>query len=117
LSRRLAALAIEMRELDDYVARAARIELDSRLREAVAGGPLDILDLNGFAGLHPALSAALLREFLAARIGSLRRLTPPYRHMPSYEGECPARSIRLARRTAYAALVIERHPEAPTTGV
>ncbi|MGA8059658.1 MAG: tRNA lysidine(34) synthetase TilS, partial [Candidatus Binataceae bacterium] len=36
--RRLAALATEMRELDDYVARAARTELDSRLREAVSGG-------------------------------------------------------------------------------
>jgi tRNA(Ile)-lysidine synthase len=118
LRRRLAALAIEMRDLDDYVARAARIELDSRLREAVAGGPLDILDLNGFAGLHPALAAALLREFLAARIGSLRRLTR--RHIDDVrqlcEGESPSAALDLpggwCAERRYAALAIERHPEA-----
>ena len=118
LRRRLAALATEMRELDDYVARAARTELDSRLREAVSGGPLDLLDLNGFAGLHPALAAALLREFLAARIGSLRRLTR--RHIDDVRrlclGESPSAALdlpggwRAERR--YAALAIEQHPEA-----
>jgi tRNA(Ile)-lysidine synthase len=117
LRRRLAALATEMRELDDYVARAGRIELNSRLREAVLGGPLDILDLNGFAGLHPALAAALLREFIAARIGSLRRLTR--RHIDDVRwlcaGESPSATLDLpggwCAERRYAALVIERHPK------
>ncbi|HVA40760.1 MAG TPA: tRNA lysidine(34) synthetase TilS [Candidatus Binataceae bacterium] len=118
LRRRLAALATEMRELDDYVARAARTELGLRLGESVAGGPLDLLDLNGFAGLHPALAAALLREFLAARIGNLRRLTR--RHIDGLRrlclGESPSAALdlpggwRAERR--YAALMMERHPEA-----
>jgi tRNA(Ile)-lysidine synthase len=117
LRRRLAALAAEMRELNDYVAQGARIELDSRLKEAVPGGPLDILDLNGFAGLPPALAAALLREFLAARIGSLRRLTR--RHIDDVRrlctGESPSAALdlpggwRTERR--YAALAIEHHPK------
>ncbi len=117
LRRRLAALATEMRELDDYVARAARVELDSRLIEAVSGGPLDILDLHGFAGLHPALAAALLREFLAARIGSLRHLTR--RHIDDVRrlcgGESPSAALdlpdgwRAERR--YAVLALERYPE------
>ncbi len=38
LRRRLAALAGEMRELDDYVARAARVELGLRLGERAPGG-------------------------------------------------------------------------------
>jgi tRNA(Ile)-lysidine synthase len=113
LGRRLAALATEMRELDDYVAQAARVELNSRLSEAVPGGPLDLLDLNGFAGLHPALAVALLREFVAARIGSLRRFTR--RHIDDMRrliaGESPSATLdlpggwRAARR--YAALAIE----------
>jgi tRNA(Ile)-lysidine synthase len=114
LRRRLAGLAAEMRELDDYVAGAARTELGLRLRESVAGGALDLLDLNGFSGLHPALGAALLREFLAARIGNRRRLTR--RHIDDLRrlclGESPSASLdlpgawRAERR--YAALAIER---------
>jgi tRNA(Ile)-lysidine synthase len=118
LRRRLAALATEMRELDDFIARAGRMELDSRLREAVSGGPLDILDLNGFAGLHPALAAALLREFLAARIGSLRRLMR--RHIDDLRrlcvGESPSAALDLpggwCAERCYATLAIERHPKA-----
>jgi len=75
LRRRLTALAAEMRELDDYVTAAARAEVGLRLRERIPGGPLDLLDLNGFAGLPPALAAAVLREFLAAQIWSLRCLS------------------------------------------
>ncbi len=117
LRRRLAALATEMRELDDFVARAARIELNSRLREAVPGGPLDTLDLDGFAGLHPALAAALLREFLAARIGSLRRLTR--RHVDDLRRLCVRQSPSAAldlpggwrAERGYATLAIERAPK------
>ncbi len=118
LRRRLAALATEMRELDDYVTGAARIELGLRLRESVSGGPLDLLDLNGFAGLPPALAAALLREFLAARIGSLRHLTR--RHIDDLRRLCLSNSPsgaldlpsgwRAERR--YAALSMKPRAEA-----
>ncbi|HEY2523914.1 MAG TPA: tRNA lysidine(34) synthetase TilS [Candidatus Binataceae bacterium] len=113
LRRRLAALAAEMRGLDDYVTAAARTELGLRLRERIPGGPLDLLDLNGFAGLHPALAAAVLREFLAARIWSLRRLNR--RHIDHLNRLCLADSPsatldlpggwRAERR--YAALAVE----------
>ena len=123
LRRRLCALASEMRELDDYLAGAARTELSLRLRESVAGGPLDLLDLNAFAGMPPALAAAVLREFLTARIWSLRRVSR--RHIEDLrrlcQGESPSATIdlpggwRAERR--YAALAIERRVEAHPTGV
>jgi tRNA(Ile)-lysidine synthase len=119
-----------MRELDDYVACAVRAELGLRLGERAPGSThcldpkmdrkLDRRDLNleGFAGLHPALAAALLREFLAVRTGSLRRFTR--RHIDALRrlclGESPSAALdlpggwRAERR--YAALVVEKHPEA-----
>ena len=110
LRRRLAALAGEMRELDDFVGLAARTELRRRIRE-------DTLDIVGFAGLHPALAGALLREFLASQIGSLRRLTR--RHIDGLRrlclGESPSAVLdlpggwRAERR--YTALALERQPE------
>jgi tRNA(Ile)-lysidine synthase len=110
LRRRLAALAGEVRDLDDFIGLAARTELGRRIRE----GTLDIV---GFAGLHPALGAALLREFLASQIGSLRCLTR--RHIDGLRrlclGESPSAMLdlpggwRAERR--YAALALERHPE------
>ncbi|HVB78699.1 MAG TPA: tRNA lysidine(34) synthetase TilS [Candidatus Binataceae bacterium] len=122
LRRRLAALAGEMRELDDYVGLAARTELGQRLREKVPGGPLDLLDLNGFAGLHPALATAVLREFLATRIGSLRRLTR--RHIDALRRLCleasPSATFdlpdgwRAERR--YAAVTLKRHFEGGGAG-
>jgi tRNA(Ile)-lysidine synthase len=122
LRRRLAGLAKEMRELDDYVTRAARIELDLRLGERAPGG-LDRRDLNGFAGLlnldgfaelHPALAAALLREFLAWRVGSLRRFARG--HIEALRrlclGESPSASLNLPggwrAERRYAALALER---------
>jgi tRNA(Ile)-lysidine synthase len=123
VSRRLAALAAEMRDFDDYLTSAARNELDRRLRERIAGGPLDLLDLNGFAGLHPALAAAILREFLAARIWSLRRLGR--RHIDGLRrlclGDSPSATLdlpggwRAERR--YAALAIEPHRRAGADSV
>jgi tRNA(Ile)-lysidine synthase len=124
LRRRLAGLAGEMRELDDYVARAARVELGLRRGERAPGGAprrdlngsVGLLNLEGFAGLHPALAAALLREFLAERTGSLRRFTR--RHIDALRrlclGESPGAALdlpdgwRAERR--YAALVLERCP-------
>ncbi|HVA84402.1 MAG TPA: tRNA lysidine(34) synthetase TilS [Candidatus Binataceae bacterium] len=125
LRRRLAGLAGEMRELDDYVARAARVELGLRLGERAPGdtprrdlnGFAGLLNLEGFAGLHPALAAALLREFLAERTGSLRRFTR--RHIDGLRrlcvGESPSAALdlpggwRAERR--YAALLLERCPD------
>ena len=114
LRRRLCALASEMRALDDYLAGAARTELSRRLRESVAGGPMDLLDLNSFAAMPPALAAAVLREFLTARIWNLRRLSR--RHIEDLRrlclGDSPSATIdlpggwRAERR--YAALAIER---------
>ncbi len=114
LRRRLAALAGELRELDDFVGLAARTELGLRLHESACGS---MLNLGGFAGLHPALSAALLREFLASRIGNLRRITR--RHIDGLRrlclGESPSATLdlpggwRAERR--YLALALQRHPE------
>jgi tRNA(Ile)-lysidine synthase len=110
LRRRLAALAGEMRELDDFVGLAARTELGHRIHK----GTLDIV---GFAGLHPALATALLREFVASRIGGLRRLTR--RHIDGLRrlclGESPSAALdlpggwRAERR--YAALALDRRSE------
>jgi len=68
LSRRLAALAEEMRAVDSFLARAAAHELTSI---TLPGGELNIA---GFAQIDPALRIPLLRLHLAARLGSLRRL-------------------------------------------
>lgn len=107
LRRRLAALADEMRQLDDFVARAAALELERRRRDGA-------LALDGFAGLHPALASVLLRAFLAVRMGSLRRISR--RHIENIRRLClidsPSAEIvlpggwRAARR--YNALAVER---------
>lgn len=68
LSRRLAALATEMRSLDDYLTSEARRELDRRLQSPSRIG------LAGFGTLHPALANAMLREWLRRRIGGLRQV-------------------------------------------
>lgn len=111
LRRRLAALADEMRELDDFVAIAAREELERRMRDAAPGNSLD---LEGFSTLNPALATALLRSFVAARIGNLRRLSR--RHFDGLTRLClnesPSATLdlpggwRAERR--YGVLVIER---------
>jgi tRNA(Ile)-lysidine synthase len=122
LRRRLAALADEMHELDDYVARAARVELEMRLVERtpgagrMPGAGSDCFDLNldSFTRLHPALTAALLREFLARRIGSLRRFTR--RHIDGLRrlcaGESPSATLDLPggwfAERRYAVLALER---------
>ncbi len=83
LRRRLAALAGELRELDDFVSVAARAELDRR----VHGGALD---LDGFSGLHPALASVLVRAFVAERIGGLRGFSR--RHLDALRRLCGAGS-------------------------
>lgn len=111
LRRRLAALADEMREADDFIVRHADAELEHRQRDGA-------LLLEGFAGLHPALSAALLRSFLANRIGDLRRISR--RHVQGLRRLClaksPGASLALPGRwravRLYSALIVERAPEA-----
>jgi tRNA(Ile)-lysidine synthase len=68
LRRRLAGLADELRALDDYLMGEARRELGHRLQSPAR------LDLAGFATLHPALSRAVLREWLRMGLGDLRRI-------------------------------------------
>jgi tRNA(Ile)-lysidine synthase len=67
LRGRLAGLAAEMRALDDFVSTAARREIAS-----MAAG--DGLDISRFAGLHPALQAEVIRQYLKSAGGSLRRI-------------------------------------------
>jgi tRNA(Ile)-lysidine synthase len=68
ISRRLAALAAEMQSVDGFLLRAAAQELSAMLR---AGGELD---LSRFARVDPALRVPVLRQYLAAHLGSLRRV-------------------------------------------
>jgi tRNA(Ile)-lysidine synthase len=67
LAGRLVELADEMRALDDFVAAEAQRELASMPAS-------DALDLARLSAMHPALQAAVLREFLKRRVGSLRRV-------------------------------------------
>jgi tRNA(Ile)-lysidine synthase len=67
LSRRLVELAAEMRSVEGLIGAMAQAELEHTL---TADGTLG---LSRFAGLHPALAAAVLRAFISRRTGSLRR--------------------------------------------
>jgi tRNA(Ile)-lysidine synthase len=68
VSARLAAFAVEMRMLDAYVSREAARALDAMRRGDAS------LDASRFAELDPALRAPVLRAFIEASIGSLRRI-------------------------------------------
>jgi tRNA(Ile)-lysidine synthase len=67
-SRRLVELGAELRAVDDFLVAQAEHELSDRLIDVPR------LELAGFAALHPALAAAILRRFVAGRIGTLRRI-------------------------------------------
>ncbi|HZO82781.1 MAG TPA: tRNA lysidine(34) synthetase TilS [Candidatus Binataceae bacterium] len=107
LRGRLAALADEMRDLDDFVAQTAAAELERRMRAGV-------LLLDGFAGLAPTLAAALLRAYLAIHMGNLRGISR--RHLEALRrlclGESPSAAIDLPGRwragRRYRTLAIER---------
>jgi tRNA(Ile)-lysidine synthase len=68
ISGRLVELADEMRALDQFVSEVAQAELMRRLHEST-------LDLEGFDQLNTALAQAVLREFVRAGVGSLRRIS------------------------------------------
>ncbi len=109
--RRLASLAAELGELDDYVGRAARAELELRLQSADGRAALK---LGGFSRLHPALAAAVLRHFLAHALGDLRGLSR--RHIEALERLCrggsPSARLNLPAgwraERRYDALVLAR---------
>jgi tRNA(Ile)-lysidine synthase len=110
LSRRLFALAREMRTLDDYITGEGRRELHRRLLTP------DRLDLAGFAQLHPALSSSIIREWMRERLGDLRRI---YRTDIERVGRfctiaAPGSTLRLARgwrlRCEYGSVVFEPIP-------
>lgn len=67
-SRRLVELGAEVRAVDDFLNAGAERELNSRLTSDQR------LQLSSFSNLHPALAAAILRKFIADRIGTLRRV-------------------------------------------
>jgi tRNA(Ile)-lysidine synthase len=68
ISRRIAELSGEMRAHGDLADTAAAREMAAR------GGPGGSLDVSGFARIHPAVQAAVIRMFIADRIGDLRRI-------------------------------------------
>ena len=69
LRRRLVEIAGEMRSVDDFMNAAASIEF-AAMRSAD-----DALDVSRFSTLAPALQMSVLRLYLSARIGTLRRIT------------------------------------------
>jgi tRNA(Ile)-lysidine synthase len=69
LSRRLVELAAEMNAVDEYLSRAAENEL-RRIRRGDGA-----LDLAGFAAIDRALRPLVMRRYLAARLGGLRRVS------------------------------------------
>ncbi|HEY6395452.1 MAG TPA: tRNA lysidine(34) synthetase TilS [Candidatus Binataceae bacterium] len=66
-SRRMASLATEMRSLNDFVSAAATREIAS-----MRPGELELAQFRRF---DEALQFAVLREFLARELGTLRRVT------------------------------------------
>jgi tRNA(Ile)-lysidine synthase len=68
-SGRLVELASEMRSLDELVTAIAARELDLMRARGSA------LDVSGFAAVNRAVQAVVIRQFLAERIGSLRKIS------------------------------------------
>ncbi|MDO8434823.1 MAG: tRNA lysidine(34) synthetase TilS [Candidatus Binatus sp.] len=67
VGKRLVELAAEMRSLDELVTAIASREIDSMR----AGR--DALDIAHFGGLHRAVQAAVIRNFIGEQVGDLRR--------------------------------------------
>ncbi len=68
LGARLAEVAGEMHSLDELVLAIAARELDAM---RIAGGALDV---SGFGAVNRAVQGAVIRLFIAERIGTLRRI-------------------------------------------
>jgi tRNA(Ile)-lysidine synthase len=69
LGGRLIELASEMRSLDELVTSIAARELDAM---RVGGGALDV---SGFGAVNRAVQAVVIRLFLSARLGTLRKIS------------------------------------------
>ena len=95
LRGRLVQLAAEMRALDDFVSTAAKRELESSASE-------DALDISRFAGFHPALQAEVIRQFIKAATGSLRRIERV--HIDGGQAAVPRRSSQWFPRCPRSAL-------------
>lgn len=74
LRRRLVEVAGEMRSVDNFMVAAASIEFDAMRSQAMRSGD-DALDVARFGALAPALQMTVIRLYLGARMGSLRRIT------------------------------------------
>jgi tRNA(Ile)-lysidine synthase len=71
LGQRLVELAGEMRSLDELVTEIAEREIES-MRTALPPDD-DALELQNFSRLNRAVQAAVIRTFIAERVGDLRR--------------------------------------------
>jgi tRNA(Ile)-lysidine synthase len=69
LRGRLAEVADEMRSLDELVVAIAERELDAM---RIGGGALDV---SGFGAVNRAVQGAVIRLFIAERMGTLRRIS------------------------------------------
>ncbi len=68
LRRRLSEVAGEMRSVDDFLVAAASIEFNAMRSDGA-------LDVARFGALAPAIQMTVIRLYLGARMGSLRRIT------------------------------------------
>jgi tRNA(Ile)-lysidine synthase len=75
IARRLAELAAETRELNDFIQAEACRSLDRRLIPPVIGHSSSCrMDVRGFGSVSPALARAVIRELVRRCVGDLRRI-------------------------------------------
>jgi tRNA(Ile)-lysidine synthase len=124
ISRRLAELASEMRDVDSFMTAEACRSLDIRMIQPL-GKSQDSscwMDLRGFKSISPALARAMMRELVRRRIGDLRRVERVHieamRHLAS--GENPSSTVILPRgwifRREYDTAVLEEAAALGTRG-
>jgi len=116
LRGRLVQLATEMRALDDFVAEAARLELEAHSTHSMKDG----LDISRFAQLHPALQAEVIRQYIGRELGSLRRIERV--HIEAVRrlciegprnGSLDIPGLRLSREYGLLKVAADRRPSAP----
>jgi len=115
ITRRLAELASEMRDVDSFMAAEACRSLDMRMIQPLDNGQDSScrMDLRGFESISPALARAIMRELVRRGIGDLRRVERVHiedmRHLAS--GENPSSAVILPRgcifRREYDTAVLE----------
>jgi len=76
IARRLASLALEMREVSSFIEGEACRSLGARLLDQVATSEVRSwrMEVRGFESINPALARAILREFVRRAVGHLRQI-------------------------------------------